>query len=382
MPSEAAACSKPADSSLDFDKLAPDVRRDLRALCRTDNYHAPLALTLDYAVVAASVYLCVGISYWFFPLAAILIGSTQRALVNILHESSHKVLARNRTLNVVLGTIFSGYLVLHLYNPYRNTHIGFHHRFLGDADRDPDYKFHVECGLYETRHSNRIFFTRNILLAVLGFRTPEYLRYVVRDRLMFRSDDLAVSMPVSLRVERPVFFAQWAILVGGAAAFGWLDLLLLFWVVPMVTAAVAIGWLSELAEHYPLPESENKRVLMTRNRHGWAIERFLLGRHHDNYHLVHHLNTGVPFWNLKKAHAALLRDPGYARWDALWAGILTRAPGRSGQETLVSYARKYRTWRGNGGDPASAEVTFAESMVMTLTPPPLSPAARAEREVS
>lgn len=365
------------DDELDFARLSPDIRRKLRALCELDNYHAVLGLLFDYAVVAVAVWLSVGVSWWLYPVSIVLIGSTQRALVNVLHEASHKVLTRNQRLNVLLGTVFSGHLVFHMYNPYRSSHIGFHHRFLGDPGKDPDYSFHLECGIYDPAASNTRFFVRNILFAVLGLRTFEYVRYVVEDRLLFRQKDVAVSMPISLRAERFVLAGVWAAILTVLALGGWLLPFALFWLVPLFTVAVAIGWLSELAEHYPLPESENKQILMTRNRHGWAIERFLLGRHNDNYHLVHHLNTGVPFWNMKRAHRVLLDDPAYARWDGLWAGILTRSPGRRERETLLSYAEKYRNWRRAGGDPATLERSFAElaALARVPAPPPAAPAA-------
>ncbi|HET9138979.1 fatty acid desaturase family protein [Actinophytocola sp.] len=352
--------SDAAQPRLDFGRLSPRIRRELRALCKLDNHHAILGLLFDYAVVAVAVFLCVGVSYWFYPLALILIGSTQRALVNLLHEASHKVLARNGLLNVVLGTVFSGHLVFHMYNPYRSSHIGFHHRFLGDEAKDPDYGFHRECGIYDPAVSSRAFFLRNILLAVFGLRSARYVRYVVEDRLLFRQDQVAVSMPISLRAERWLLLGVWTGILTPLALGGFLLEFVLFWLVPLFTTAIAVGWLSELAEHYPLPESENRQILMTRNRHGWAIERFLLGRHNDNFHLVHHLNTGVPFWNMRKAHRVLLGDEAYASWDGLWAGIVTRSRGGRHKETLISYAAKYRDWRRAGGDPRAVDRSFAE----------------------
>ena len=358
------ALTEPPRADLSFDRLSPRIRRELRELCKLDNYHAPLGLLFDYLVVAFAVWLTLGVSWWLYPVSLLLIGSTQRALVNLLHEASHKVLARNQRLNLVLGTVFSGYLVFHMYNPYRSSHIGFHHRFLGDREKDPDYGFHNECGIYDPQRSNLDFFLRNVLLAIFGLRTLEYVRYVIEDRLLFRDDQAAVSMPISVRTERFLLAAVWGVALVPLVLGGFLLQFLLLWIVPLFTTAVAIGWLSELAEHYPLPESESKQILMTRNRHGWAIERFLLGRHNDNYHLVHHLNTGVPFWNMKKAHKVLLGDPAYARWDGLWAGILTRSPGRRDRETLVSYAAKYRDWRRAGGDPRSLDRSFAELAVL------------------
>lgn len=352
------------DVHLDFSRLSPDIRRQLRDLCSTDNYHGTLGLLFDYAVIAAAVFLCTGVSFWFYPVSLVLIGSTQRALVNILHDSSHKLLARNGPLNLILGTIFSGHLVFNMYNPYRSSHIGLHHRHLGDEERDPDYSFHREIGIYDPATGNRAFFLRNIALAVLGLRTFEYLRYVVEDRLLFRTDQVTVSMPISVRTERFLLLGVWLAILVPFALTGHLLDVVLFWFVPLLTTAIAIGWLSELAEHYPLPESEDRQILMTRNRHGWAIERFLLGRHNDSYHLVHHLNTGIPCWNLKKAHKALLGDEAYARWDALWAGIVTRSRGDGDKETVVSYAARYRDWRRSGGDPAAAGRSFAELAVL------------------
>jgi fatty acid desaturase len=357
-----------AHLELDFSRLSLQIRRELRALCKLDNHHGALGLLFDYAVIALAVYLSVGVSYWLYPVSLLLIGSSQRAMVNILHEASHKVLARNGKLNVLLGTVFSGHLVFHMYNPYRSSHIGFHHRHLGDPEQDPDYGFHEECGIYDPRTSNTAFFLHNILLAVFGMRTLEYVRYVVEDRLLFRQDQVAVSMPISLRTERWVMAGMWAAVLTPLTLGGFLLEFFLFWIVPLFTTAVAIGWLSELAEHYPLPESESKQILMTRNRHGWAIERFLIGRHNDNFHLVHHLNTGVPFWNMKKAHRVLLGDQAYARWDSLWAGILTRSPGSRDRETLISYAAKYRNWRRAGGDPSTLDRSFAEVAALTRLP--------------
>lgn len=349
----------------DFSRLDKDVRRRLRALTVVDNWHGPAAIALDYLGIALAVWLCTQVSWWFYPLAAIYIGSTQRGLVNLLHESSHKVLAKNGTLNLVLGTVFSGYLVFHLYNPYRASHIGYHHRYLGDPEKDPDYSFHREVGIYDHTTTDRGFFWRNIVSALVGLRSLAYIRYVVEDRILFRSHDVRVSMPISVKTERAIIVAQWVAIVGLCI---WLDALLVLvalWIVPLLTVALAIGWLTELAEHYPLPESEEHTLLMTRNRHGWAIERFLFGRHHDNYHLVHHLNTGVPFWNMKRAHRVLLGDPSYRQWDALWAGILTRKRSESDKETLVSYASKYREHARSGHIVEGS--SFAEMAALSRT---------------
>ncbi|MEU9119087.1 fatty acid desaturase family protein [Streptomyces sp. NPDC048506] len=349
---------------LRFDRLSREVRGELRRLCTLDNYHGPLAILFELALIALSIAACVGISYWFYPVALLLIGSTQRFLAHFLHESAHKSFMKNKALNFIGGTVFSGYLVLYLHGPYRSSHVGNHHRNLGDAETDPDYGFHIECGLYDTQRSNRRFFVKEVLFSVLGLRTVDYLRYITRDRILCDSSKLSVSVVLPVYVERVLLLTQWTLIIGACAWFHVLPELLLFWFVPLCTTNVSIGWLAELAEHYPLPEGENQRLLLTRNRHGRLVERFLLSRHNDRFHLIHHLNAGIPFWSLARAHRVLLKDPAYVRWDGLWAGILTRPRSRQGKETVISYAAKYRDWRQAGGDPATSDSTFAELMML------------------
>jgi fatty acid desaturase len=364
---------------LNFDRLDPGVKKELRELCRLDDYHGPLAILFEYALIAASVALCVAGSYWFYPVALVVIGSTQRFMAHFLHEAAHKVLAGNKALNLIGGSVLSGYLVLHLFGPYRSSHVGNHHRNLGDGQSDPDYSFHIECGLYDIDRSDRNFFYRDLLLSVLGLRTVSYLNYVARERIFCDSSKLTVSVPISLRRERVVLLAEWAAIIGLCAWFGWLPQLALFWFVPLLTTNAAIGWLAELSEHYPMPESERQPLLLTRNRHGRLLEWFLISRHNDRYHLVHHLNTGIPHWNLGKAHRVMLRDPGYAAWDGLWAGAFTRPRNRRDKETVISYAAKYRQWRRNGGDPAVASPTFARLMMLAAEAPTLDPATESAR---
>lgn len=239
---------------LTFDRLTPEVRRGLKELCVTDNWHGLLAVAFEFTLIAFAVFLCVGVSWWFFPLSALLIGTTHRFLAHLLHESSHKTLARNPVVNFLGGTVLSGYLTFQLQGPYRNTHVGLHHRSLGDPDVDPDYKFHIECGLYDPGRSSRALVLREVVFSIIGLRVFSYLKYLIRERFHVDRDIPQISAPVPIGAERLIMGVEWALVIGGCAYFGVLPELLLFWFVPMCTTSVAIGWISELAEHYPMPE--------------------------------------------------------------------------------------------------------------------------------
>ncbi|MDW9256310.1 fatty acid desaturase family protein [Burkholderia thailandensis] len=101
-----------------------------------------------------------------------------------------------------------------------------------------------------------------------------------------------------------------------------------FWIVPIITTFQVIGWFSEISEHYPVIRTTRSTLTITRNRFPVLIERAFVGMHGDNYHLVHHLLAGIPFWNLRRAHAILMEDPAYAAANRTLGGIFTAPSGR------------------------------------------------------
>jgi fatty acid desaturase len=324
---------------IDSVKISREVHAKLKLLCKRDNYHWAIAVLKDYLLIAGAIYLTLGVSLWFYPISVFIIGSTQRALSNILHEATHKILAKNDKLNIFVGTVLSGYPIMHLFKSYSHSHIKNHHAYLGDEVKDPDYNFHISCGLYDTQQTEKEFFIKNILLTLSGYRTIRYVGYVLKDRVKAQP---STKNTISEKVPFTIF---WFAVIGVIAYTGVMLEFLMFWIIPLFTAAVTIGWIIELAEHYPLPESEVDALLLTRNRKGLFLENFFFGRHYDNYHLIHHLHPAVPHWNMVRAHKILLEDANYARWDRLWGGIFTRESKNPNGETVLSYAAKYRSYK-------------------------------------
>jgi len=339
-------------------RVGPPTLKKLQPLLKLDNHHWLIALAIDYALIGFAVFLTLGVSWWLYPISLVIIGSTQRAFANLLHESSHGILAENRAINVIAGTVLSGWWIAHLLVAYRQSHVAFHHRYYAKPEGDPDIRFHRDLGLYDPNESHRRFLVKNVVAVLLGFRAPAYLLYLWRDRICFRDREVTLPMPLSAAAERRLFFVFWATVAVALTLAGLWAEFLLFWAVPFFTTFAVIGWLAELSEHFPLPDSETDKLLMTRNRYGWAIERFLFGRHGDAYHLVHHVMPTIPTWNLARANRILREDPVYRRWDDAWGGLFTR--DRPGQETLLSYIAKYREARAGGLPPGAR---FARALV-------------------
>ena len=313
-----------------------EILSQIKSLYKLDNYHGILALLQNYLIVTATIgatlLLWNTIGLWavlFYPIAVFVIGSRQRAFATLLHEASHGVLAKNKRLNFVLATYPSAYLVLQTFYRYKKSHCQEHHRYLGDVERDPDLRYYVSQGLLKIK-SKKEFIRKYLLPNWLFIKLPYNLWYLLKNRLLVPDFK---SQPLKVKREYYKFMFLWGCLITVLILTGTWIYFLLFWVVPLLTTFQALNCTIEVCEHYPLVVHSNKEIYMTRNRNGNWIEKFFTGMHEENYHLIHHLFTGIPFWNLKRAHAILLQDNEYRFIDRRSGGIITKS--QIGGKTII-----------------------------------------------
>jgi fatty acid desaturase len=290
-----------------------EICQEISSLSKLDNWHCFLAILEDYVIVFLMAATC-SVCWYLYPLAVLIIGSRQRALATLLHEASHKTLAKSKLLNLVIGTFFSGYFVLQTMGSYRESHVRFHHGHFGDSELDPDYKFAIEAGWYDRSQSLEKFTIHNIVLPFLLAKVPSYLYSLIEHRLLDKYH----------RQETIVMIVYLGVIGSLFIGFGWGKYILLFWLVPYLTTFQIIGWFIEMSEHYPLMNN-SINLYNTRNRHSHWLEIFLTGMHNESYHLVHHLNPTIPFWNVPKAHQIYLQDKNYAQFDRQAGGIFISA---------------------------------------------------------
>lgn len=308
------------------------IEHQLKELNRPDNWHALLAWVEDLVWMAGCVLACVYLSWWLYPLAALVIGARQRGLSTILHDCAHGVGIADRRLQMLVGTVLTAYPIFQQHYSYKASHVLTHHPKLGSPDLDPDLRFFIEQGAYR-RGTRRSYVRRVVLLPVLGAQTWGYLKYLVRNRYLLITGAVArpaVSGGYVRRSKRMLdttgFWVFWAAVVTLAWQGGWLSGLLLFWVVPYLTSFQILGWYIELSEHTPLVKGSNVDLYMTRNRKSRGWEKLLTAIHGDNYHLEHHLDPRTPFYKLHKAREIRLGDPRYAAVDNAFGGLFTTGP--------------------------------------------------------
>lgn len=299
-------------------RFSPEIRNQLKKFTRLDNWHGVLALTEDYFVIIASIWVTCQITWLFYPIALLIIGSRQRALATLLHESAHGTLARNKALNWFLGTFCSGYLIFQQMGDYKKSHCNGHHRHLGDPVLDPDSKFYHEQGLYDVSLRSTDFLIKHIIQPLLLLRVPHYLLYLLRHRLFASKSGSR---------ETVLMLTYLLVIITASTWFNLFHTLLLFWIIPYITTFQVLGWFIELSEHYPLAAESNIDLYMSRNRLSPWYEAFFTGIHCESFHLVHHLSPSIPFWNLPRVHQILLSDPNYAKQHQATGGIFCASKG-------------------------------------------------------
>lgn len=293
-------------------RWSQEMCQKVKPLHKLNNWRCLLMVGEDYFLIIASIVISVW-SWNFFPipialviylLAITVIGARQRGLRVILHSSSHRSAAKNKRLNYLLGTVASGWLTLESmggYNPSHNSVTKGHHPNLGTL-QDPDHQAVVSQGLYESERGGTQVITH---LLTLPLQTLKYLRFLLTNR-MFSAEETMRE-----RFFRAIYLVS---IIALLLHFGWGDVFVFYWLVPLFSTAIWVGLFIQLAEHYPLIEKapEPNEIYVSRNRNFNPVLNLFFNAHHEGYHLVHHLFPGIPFWNIKEAHELLLEDPIYA----------------------------------------------------------------------
>ena len=291
--------------------FSKSITQDIKKLYNYDNHHGILAGLYDYLIVIFAIALS-EYSYYFFPITCLLIGSRQRALATLLHEAAHGTLAKNRQTNKILGTVFSGHLIFQGWDSYKRSHVINHHHHLGDLKYDPDFQYYVSSGIFK-KTSSKVFIVKFLIQPMFFLNCLPNIKYLLTERLLKTKNKKEFISILSAHVG---LFSLMTLSLG-------IEAYLIYWLIPYLTFFQSLTWFIELSEHYPMIAQAQSSLYATRNRFSGFIEHFLTGMHSENFHLVHHLFPGLPFWNLKKAHCILLGDPVYASLNARFGGIFT-----------------------------------------------------------
>lgn len=250
------------------------------------------------------------------PIAVVVIGTRQLGLFVLMHDGAHALLHRDRRVNDWVAS----WLCSHSLQAYRPYHLQ-HHRFVQQTE-DPDLVLSAPFPI--TRQS----FARKVLRDLSGQTFVKQRFGHVRDRLLARAaGESTIALLFGELAKDRRFLLGNALGFGLFAAAGWGWVWLAMWLLPMMTWLPLVSRIRNIAEHALVHQNEADPLRQARTTHANPIERALVAPYWVNYHAEHHLFTGVPCWNLPRAHRLLERQGVTARMETErgYAALLGRA---------------------------------------------------------
>ncbi|MGB5758155.1 MAG: fatty acid desaturase family protein [Acidimicrobiales bacterium] len=285
----------PTDRLLANGKPVPAIRAELR---RIPNLRAGFAVgwlwVETIGIIALAVWLANPLAY----IAAFFLMGRALVKFNILgHEAVHRTLFSNTKLNDFVGKWLLSYHAWVPFELYRRGHMNHHRDEMGPAEPD--------TALYTGYPITRASMRRKLIRDATGQSGWKILKGLVRGTRNPR------TRPVALRI-----LGFQVVLLAIATAFGRPELWLLLWFAPWMTVWRVTNRLRAIAEHGGMTRSKDRRKTTHHVEQG-LLARFWMVPYRVGWHLSHHVDMGVPCWNLPKLHQELV-DSGWVTKDYVW----------------------------------------------------------------
>jgi fatty acid desaturase len=261
-------------------------RRD--ALRQIPSVRNGLSVVSVFAQTAVLIYLAAHFGPITWLPVFVLMGRAHAQFASLMHETAHRLLFRNRTLNDFVGRWLIGYPAFTNTDAYRRVHMAHHREEFGPNEPD--------IALYANYPISAASWRRKLVRDAQG-RTGLRL---LRDQLRGARSEVAVVRQTLFKI-----LAVQAVLIVGAIVAGYWWVYPLFWLLPYLTVWRVINRLRSVAEHGGLMASDDRRIATHSVKQHWSA-RFFLVPFNIGFHLAHHVDAGVPFRNLPKYHQMLV----------------------------------------------------------------------------
>lgn len=273
----------------------------------TNGWHALRFALSCYAGVFASFWLWHSGNYWAMFFGFVLLGISQHAMLNVVHEASHFSLLRNRAHNDFLGDWLFAVPIGLTVRRYRAVH-DLHHQALATED-DPS-------GFLVAEGVPRRVVIANLLFLLFGRAIFDLLRGLLNRKAAGGTVNANVAAADRVRLVKvlALHLPILAVLFVAGYAHLWL-----IWVVSSVSLVPFLDGVRTIAEHR---FAEGGAHSHTRSHHNSAVLSAIFAPFFQ-YHWEHHLFPSIPHSRLNRFHTVLIelgfRQAKPVRWGFLGA---------------------------------------------------------------
>jgi len=206
-------------------------------------------------------------------------------LLNILgHEAAHRLLFPNRRANDAVGRWLLAYPTFQAFVAYRRVHFAHHRDELGPDE--PDLALYRGYPIAADSWHRKL---RRDLLGVSAAKNFKALGHSLRRRSVEAWEIVGVQV----------------VLLGASVAVG-RPLAYVVWILSWSTLWKFSNRLRAIAEHGGMDHSADRRRT-THVIRQTPLARYCMVPYNTGWHLAHHVDMGVPWRNLPKLHAELVR---------------------------------------------------------------------------
>lgn len=241
-------------------------------------------------------------AWWGHPvgwmLAFLLMGRAFARFSILAHESAHRLLFSNRSLNDWIGKWLVAYPAFVPLDIYRRGHMAHHKAEFGP--NEPDMMLYAGYPITKASWHRKL---RRDADGNSGWKNLKGLLLALRS---------SGARPLALRI------VGWQVVlfVGLWVTLGHWWIYPVFWLLPWMTVWRVLNRLRSVAEHGGLQASSDRRVTTHHVRQSPSA-RFWMVPFNTGWHLAHHVDIGVPFSKLPRLQAELERA-GYVNEGLEW----------------------------------------------------------------
>ncbi len=273
----------PTDRLNERGKPKPPLRDDLRHFSNARNAITVAgALVQSFGVVIAAAWIN---TWWSYLLAFVLMARGHVCLNIIAHEAAHRLLFTNRALNDGVGRWLMAYPTYQAMLAYRRVHFAHHRDEMGPDEPD--------------------------LALYTGYPVPRdsWHRKLMRDAIGNSASKNFRGLFAALRrgqTEAKQILAVHMVMLGASIVF-MRPLAYVVWILSWSTLWKVSNRLRSIAEHGGMVRSKDRRLTTHVVRQS-RLARYWMVPYNTGWHLAHHVDMGVPWRNLPRLHAELVRS--------------------------------------------------------------------------